>query len=148
MGEMIKAMSIMQPWASAFFLEERPKDVENRERRFTYRGPLAIHASLGTSEIREIEEEWEGLGPELQRLLAPLRPFHRLPRGVLLGKGVMTDCLRVEDHRRKYGANPWAFGTYCHVIREAKALKEPVKWKGALYLFEVPEELFLPANLR
>lgn len=41
----MKALTVQQPWATAIF---RGKDIENRTQLWTYRGPLAIHASGGS----------------------------------------------------------------------------------------------------
>jgi hypothetical protein len=38
-----EAISVRQPWANAIMLA---KDIENRSRYFSHRGPLLIHASM------------------------------------------------------------------------------------------------------
>lgn len=40
----IKALSIMQPWS--FLIAVGAKDIENRDRRTSHRGPVAIHAGM------------------------------------------------------------------------------------------------------
>lgn len=54
----MKALTVSQPYADKFFLDERDEDfkfVENRSRRFNYRGPLAIHAGKGTQYLSRQE---------------------------------------------------------------------------------------------
>lgn len=51
----MKALSVRPPWAWA--IAHAGKRIENRSRRTTYRGPIAIHASkkLTESDVRRLE---------------------------------------------------------------------------------------------
>lgn len=42
----MKSLTVRQPWASAFFLPDAPKDIENRTFDTDYRGDVAILAGL------------------------------------------------------------------------------------------------------
>jgi len=76
-----KALSIIQPWASAIAFAG--KDIENRTWRTHYRGPLAIHASAKL--YRD----------ELDELRRVVRGGEKLPLNVWINKG-----------RRQYGLEP------------------------------------------
>lgn len=140
----MKSISILEPWASAFFLPTDPKDVENRDwqRPVKYRGPILIHTGLGTGEIKELDQ-FARTSPDypLIEMLRPLMPFKDLPRGVILGQAELIDCLPRAEFLRRYGPSPWAFGPMCLVIRNARKLARPIPYKGALGLFDVPDSV-------
>ena len=49
-----KVLSVWAPWAQLFFIDEDPKDVENRPWVTTYRGPVYIHCSKGGHSRAEV----------------------------------------------------------------------------------------------
>lgn len=137
-----RALSIRQPWAWAIL--NAGKDIENRSRRFHYRGPICIHASLKMTSIdissflwttndvaawhrqkpvstREAKVE----PPSVDDLCPP--SYDALDRGGIIGTAEIVDCIETSD-------SPWFFGPYGLVLRNV----QPVPFipvKGALGLF-------------
>lgn len=133
----MKALSLWQPWASAVALGW--KKIETRHWSTAYRGPLAIHAAKRwTADERE---EWEiaceihGLSPEpppLGAIVATARLVDVRRTEALLEAGVTPE----EQEWGNYG--PGRFGW---VFADIAGLVEPVAFRGAQGLFEVPDQL-------
>jgi hypothetical protein len=118
----IPALSVRQPWASAILLG---KDVENRSRRFKYRGPLLIHAAMHTS-----AHNWKD--PRIEALKLDRK---REPIGCLIGLVTLVDCVRDSS-------SIWADQDSWHlVLRDPVRLARPVLFKGQLNLFKIPVHL-------
>ena len=81
----MKAISVQQPWAWAIL--HAGKNLENRQVRFKYRGPLLIHAPLRRATDRMPRGVRE---PEIEELLC----------GVVLG---IVDLVDVVDHAAPSG---------------------------------------------
>lgn len=138
----MKAISIRQPWAWAIL--HAGKRIENRSWYCRYRGPILIHASKGMTrdeygDFRDYYEGFECGRPELadplhprfgQSTRVPLPTMDDLPRGGIVGRAVIVDC--ISESR-----DPWFFGPYGIVLDEVEPLPfRPLK--GMLGLFEVP----------
>lgn len=117
----MKALSVRPPWAWA--IAHARKRVENRSRRTTYRGPIAIHASkrLTEADVRRLE-----------RFLGKRFNPERFVRGAIIATASLVDVLPVEKCR-----NRWAVGPYCWVLRDIRPLAEPIYVKGALGLWDL-----------
>lgn len=121
----MKAISVKQPWARLFF-EPPPalKDVENRGRRWSHRGPLVIQASQG----------WDADGAwflrKVKRIKIPAKGAHAF--GCLIGRVNMVGC--VTEHPSKY-----FYGPFGYVFEEPRRFFTPIPWKGAQHPFDVPE---------
>jgi hypothetical protein len=94
---MIPALTVRQPWASAFFTrpENVAKDIENRTWSVNYRGPLAIHA-----------------GQQLDEGGVDYLCSEGGDRGAVLGLVELVDChVAGSDRCYDWGCeeNPWAF---------------------------------------
>lgn len=126
----MKALSIRQPWA--WLIVEGYKDVENRNWRHSYTGPVAIHASKA---FDEAGYEWVRVNfPEIPM---PSRAgFHR---GGVVGQALVTGCL-IES------TSPWFFGPYGYVLSEAERVPF-VGMRGRLGFFEAPEISGYPEGL-
>ena len=113
----MRALSIRQPWAH--LIACGIKQVENRSRRTTHRGPLLIHASL---------REDPG-GDQLAQKLGIELP-DELPRGGIVGSVDVVDV--VND-----APGPWAIeGQWHWCLARARELPfTPVR--GKLGVFEV-----------
>lgn len=132
----MKAISIRQPWAWA--IVHAGKDIENRDWYCRYRGPLIIHAAKGMT-----RDEYEDClacchaisrkHPFAEGLHLP--SFEMLQRGGIIGLVDMVDCV-------SESASPWFFGKYGFVLRNPRSV-EFVPFKGALGIFDVPEELLM-----
>lgn len=128
----MKAISIRQPWAHA--IVHLGKDIENRNWRTRYRGPVLIHASKGMTldeyqsaslMIMHIQER------SGQRVNLPSRGA--LNCGGIIGAAEIVDCVEVS-------ASPWFFGEHGLVLRNVTALPF-IPYSGQLGFFDVPEEI-------
>lgn len=122
------ALSIRQPWAWA--IVNAGKDIENRDWRTDFRGPVCIHASKGMTN-REFDYfvdlaramhrsgQWNGdFIPEREAL----------SRGGIVGVAEITDCVTQSE-------SPWFFGKFGFVLRNV----QPVPFipvNGALGFFD------------
>jgi hypothetical protein len=125
----MKAMTVCQPYASALL---GPKRIENRNQRWSHRGPLLIHAGksrkfMGTLSLSEMVE-W----PEYAE--------SKLPFGCIIG---MVDVVGCEPYDREKHTSVWASGPYCLITENPRRLAEPIPYLGALGLFDVPDKLLL-----
>ncbi len=119
-------LSVRQPWAD--FIVLFVKDVENRSFRTQYRGPLLIHASK-TFEDEEGFTNREAAAMKRAGLGHPLD--YEPVGGAIVGTVDVVDC--VTDHPSEYFE-----GRYGWVLKNAKRLRQPIPWKGAVGLFKVP----------
>lgn len=123
----MKALSVRQPWA--WLILFGGKDIENRDWRIAYRGPLLIHASKRMT--REEYDDAAALAWRLGRVHLPLRDG--LDRGAIIGQVEVVDCVERHD-------SPWFFGKYGFVLQHPQPYT-PIPWPGFLGTFDVPEDL-------
>ena len=121
----MKTLSLKQPWA--WLCVNGLKDIENRNWRTDYRGPLLIHAS----------KTWDQGGYEfIKEIIKQKIPSHGYYYlGALIGKVKMVDC--VERHESKWFFGPWGF-----VFEDPECWQKPVPYRGQLRLFDVPNRVF------
>lgn len=125
----IKALSIRQPWA--WLILWAGKDIENRSRRFHFRGRFLIHASGGMT-----RNEHLAVLLFLQQRGLPVPEglaFEELKRGGFVGSVELVDCLDSSD-------------SYWYMGQKALVLKDPeplpfIPYSGKLGLFDVPLSL-------
>lgn len=137
----MKAITLTQPWATLVALGH--KSVETRSWSTRYRGRLAIHAAKGfPPEARRFAEEERALG----RLPA------RIPSGAIIAIAWLSDvrpaeevALEVSGLERRLG--DYTPGRFAWVLDRSRlyVLDEPLGCRGALGLWEVPEEFHLDA---
>ena len=137
---MIKALSIRQPWAYAIVHEG--KIIENRSRRFKYRGPLAIHAAARPP-YKEIFAGLRAISTITGKcnIYLPQPRSDKLQYGGIIGLCDVVDC--VTDH-----ASPWFTGPYGLVLANIRPVPF-LKCSGQLGLFNVDvtlEQLAAPEN--
>ena len=127
----MKCISIRNPWAWAII--HAGKDIENRSRRLSYRGPVLIHASKTMS-----PEEYEDFLAFSRDRFRFTFPATRSPAasdlqfGGIIGQAEIVDC--VDDH-----PSPWFTGRFGYVLANATPLPfRPLR--GQLGLFEVEME--------
>ncbi len=100
----MKAISIKQPWAwlivFGFFdvknAEFVRKDIENRDRKTSHRGPIFIHASKTFD-----YEGYEYIRDEME-LDIPVQESNLYHRGGIVGRADIVDC--VKDHTSIWAA--------------------------------------------
>jgi len=138
MGNVMKAISLWQPWAS--LMAHGRKTIETRSWKTSYRGPLLIHAAQRPMEMIHSEAvcDFDDLGVNLTEL----------PYGCLVCQVDLVDVKLIlngwvgrETSHSNFTSGRWAW------ITENLEIFEPIPYKGRQGLFNVPEELLgLEAN--
>lgn len=128
-----KALSVRAPWW--WFILHGGKDIENRDRRTSFRGTVYLHASKWWRAAEVYDDTLDA------SLLVPSPPPWRLiidmakPHGgCLVGRVDVVDCVTGSD-------SPWFFGPYGFKLVNPVALPRPVPCKGMLGFFGVPEDV-------
>lgn len=128
----MKALTVCQPYAH--LIVRGDKLVENREWPTRYRGPLLIHAGKS--------RDWLVDGD-----LAHFREVgDPMVFGAIVGLADLIDVLPYERIRRGEfdSAYPWlrdhehTRGTWCWVLSNVRRAQEPLPWRGAQGLWEMP----------
>lgn len=117
----VKALSIRQPWVWAIL--NAGKRVENRPRRFHYRGPICLHASAN-----EVLGSLLEASAFIERQHGSKPPLLEIQRGGIVGTAEIVDLVEQSD-------SPWFFGPYGLVLENVQPV-EFVPVKGALGLFD------------
>jgi len=130
----MKCLTVCQPFATA--LVYGCKDVENRTRKLGHVGPVLIHAGLSRKWLNQIKAD-----DQLSRRLSWLMGIAGSAVtdetfGCVLGVVDMMKPCSPED----LGDNNWASGPVCHPTCNAMVFTQPFAWRGALHLFEVPDD--------
>lgn len=126
----MKALTICQPYPHLIFIGEKP--VENRTWYTDYRGPLLIHAGKNRS--------WLSDGDEARAAASG----HPLVFGAIVGRVELVDCVRVQRYLRmhpKHADSEHVNGPWCWVVQKPVRFENPIPWRGALGLFDVPNEV-------
>lgn len=132
----MKALSLWQPWAT--LIATGAKLIETRSWRAKYRGPLAIHAAKRFPPQARASCYHD---PFCSALAAAGYTEETLPLGAIVAMCALVDCRRIAsigdvppEPERSFG--DYAQGRYMWILRDVKALDEPVPAKGALGLRE------------
>lgn len=133
------ALTIKQPWAS--LIVQGGKDIENRDWRTRFRGPVLIHASKKKDDeemhaykalkaARNFKPVWQGARMK----------WGEVPCGGVIGVAEIVDCVTESD-------SPWFVGMFGLVIANPRPLPF-FACRGALGFWrcEYPEALFRLAN--
>lgn len=146
----MKALSILQPWASLVVLGH--KKIETRSWNTKYRGPILIHASLGTSNLKLIDKK-DPFGRLSTRLLELGLQFHDFPLGAIIGQAEIVDTAQFDvftdisrgitqgTHRWELTDQEKDFGDYTAdrwgwLLQNPIQFSRPIPCKGALNLWE------------
>ena len=125
------AISIRQPWAWAII--NAGKDIENRDWKTKFRGPVCIHAAKVMT-----SDDWHAGMECMEWRFIPSKacppPKSRLLlKGGIIGVAEIVDCVEAS-------ASPWFFGRYGFVLRNARPV-EFIPVKGALGFFDWRKQL-------
>lgn len=132
-----KALSIIQPWASAIAFAG--KDIENRSWRTHYRGPVAIHASAKCW-TEMLQNPWrvkqggekrpiiEWINKGRKRVGLELESEDNILCSHIIAIGMLVDCV-------EKSSSPWFGGPYGWVIQGIVPI-EPVPFSGTLGLWD------------
>ena len=116
----MKTLSLIQPWAS--LIMDGRKTVETRSWATSYRGPLAIHASMKAD-----KDACKTFG----------YCSKTIPRGVILGTSVLVDCVVFPNPRtppNPYG--DYTSGRYGWLLEDIVRFPTTIPAKGHLSLWE------------
>lgn len=128
----MKALTICQPYAHLIAFGH--KLVENREWPTRYRGDLLIHAGKSRDWMAGTDEQFA-------------RDYGERPVfGAVVAMASLVDCLHIDriidgQYDTLY---PWlrehehAHGTWCWVLENVERLTDPLPWRGAQGLFDIP----------
>ena len=138
----MKVLSLTQPWATLVVIGA--KRFETRSWKTAYRGEILIHAAKRFPLGCRILCEQDSL---FVRSLAGW-DTDKLPRGAMVGKARLVDCLPVEAMGLAYTTlftkQEEAFGDYspsrfAWKLDDAELFETPIPAKGSLGLWEFPE---------
>lgn len=131
----MKALSLTQPWATAIILGV--KQVETRSWSTNYRGLIAIHAA-------KTFPKWAKDFANTEYTLGRLPCIY--PLGAIIGLAKIAEVGRTEFVQfavsaieRLYG--DYSEGRYGWRLTDVIALPEPIPCKGALGLWNVPQDI-------
>ena len=145
----MKVISLLQPWAS--LVAVGAKKIETRSWKTEYRGELYIHASLGWEpDQRVLLSVWGfqgGLAPLVGKPLdltgstwSGVKEEH-LPRGFIIAKCNLVDCIPTDNLTQAQIGTDWPFGEFGlgrfgWILEDSELLPEPIPAKGRLGLWE------------
>jgi hypothetical protein len=120
-GQVMKALSIRQPWA--WLIVNGYKDIENRNWPTYFRGRIYIHAS---KRFDEKASSWLA-----ERRLAPVGAdmLKSLPYGGIVGEVDIIDCVACSP-------SPWFVGKYGFVLANPETYDKAIPCKGRLGFFK------------
>jgi len=122
----MKAITIKQPWVHAILHEG--KDIENRSWQRSFRDWIAIHASA--KPVRDVDFPRGHRVPELSTL----------DYSAICGVARVTDI--VTKSRSKWFWRPDDGSiNFGWVLTDVTPLSKPIACKGALGLWEIPQEI-------
>lgn len=130
----MKCLSIKQPWASLIVMGL--KDIENRNWKTTYRGPLLIHAS----KTYDLEGEmWLQSQPAYkEECLTLIKEGYllpcRFPRGLIIGCVDMIECFAAHPSK-------WFWGEYGFIFINPRKFSAYLPYHGFPGLFDVPDKI-------
>lgn len=145
----MKALSLMEPWAS--LVAWGYKRVETRSwgvRRALWGVPLAIHASKSTEAVKDVGYV-EGLFEEGAQAMPdwwPRRKEDYPLGGIVALTGIresrpMDDALIGQQSQQEIAFGAWAPGRHAIFFGDVRRLPEAVPCRGALGIWNVPDEL-------
>lgn len=151
----MKALSLIQPWASLIALDA--KRIETRSWATRYTGPLAIHASA-TMPLRLGERlvlgEWEVERDRAGLLLrGPISWPYRLPQSAVVAVVDLayvrsTDSPECQPGSTELPLGDYSPGRYAWYLTSVSPIKQPIAAKGARGLWNWSPPDWLAERLR
>jgi hypothetical protein len=151
----MRGLTLTQPWATLVAIGE--KRVETRAWNTGYRGPIAIHAALKMPRAVAEMATTDPVFSQVLRQHGRMRGWRTwddgLPRGVIVATAELVDCLPtlealmfIRDQPARVGLHEESFGDYSSgrygfVLDRVRMLRTPVRCRGALSLWAVPDDV-------
>jgi activating signal cointegrator 1 len=152
----MKALTLTQPWAT--LIAVGAKRIETRSWGTDYHGQLAIHAAKGLGPVggkRGLAEQCRErvFCKALERSAAfYLDGVDRLPLGAIIAVAILERVSRIDMKLRaqvlsqtitpnEIEFGDYASGRYAWYLENVVPLAEPILCKGALSLWDVPNEV-------
>ncbi len=131
----MRVISIRQPWATLVSVGAKRREI--RSWPTGYRGPIAIHASVGMSPR---EREACSIAPVRDALAtAGYESWRDLPRGVILAVGRIADVQEISPANTPPGPESdfghYTPGLFQWFISDVRLLPTPIPAKGSLGLW-------------
>lgn len=124
----MKALSIRAPWW--WMILYGGKDIENRSRPFSYRGPVLLHASKWFS-AAEVQRALDfAPASYVQKGGVPPLGLLQARCGHIVGVADIVDCVQVSR-------SAWFHGPYGLVLANVRQV-DPYPVRGMLGLFDAP----------
>lgn len=132
----MKVLSLTEPYAT--LIKNGKKKVETRSWKTSYRGELYIHASL-TKVPKKTKENIE---------LMNLVKVDDINYGTIICKCNLVDCIKMtkeyvenmkECNYQEYICGEYSEGRYAWILENVEILKEPIKAKGHLSIWNYGE---------
>lgn len=153
----MKALTLTQPWATLIAIGA--KRIETRSWSTDYRGPLVIHSAKGLGPVggkRGLTEQCQmpAFFNALDRHSASfyLDGAEALPLGKILAMATLVDVRRIDIALRakvlsqtitpsEIEFGDYSSGRYAWFLENVRALPTPIECKGALSLWDVPQDI-------
>ncbi len=128
----MKVLSIKEPFAT--LIKDKEKQIETRSWKTNYRGELYIHASLTKYKNESIDKFY----------VDSLIKNKKLNYGYIICKCKLVDCIKVDKefqkkiskNKKEYKLGDYTEGRYAWILEDIEELKEPIKEKGKLNIWE------------
>lgn len=136
----MRVLSIHYPWSQAII--EGLKDIENRDWKTAYRGPLAIHQSKASH-----YSDYTAFGEVARRAGVDPVTIDRITKrgdgwpGAIVGVVDLVDCVT-------QSASPWFFGHAGFVLASPRRLPRPIHCRGQLGIRPLPADVIAKISVQ
>lgn len=144
----MKALTIIQPWAT--LLASGHKGNETRSWKTNYRGEVLIHAAKTPKDYTSGVYIDDPDGRHFHAAGITPNNFHALPRGAIIGKATLVDCICIdkkfrdqlkESNPAEYAFGDYRLGRYAWVMKDAVLFDKPIPASGKQGLWNWEGEL-------
>ncbi|MEG2348156.1 MAG: ASCH domain-containing protein [Clostridia bacterium] len=133
----MKVLSLTEPWAT--LIKDKKKFIETRSWQTNYRGELFIHASLTKIPKYALENT------ELMSIVGD----SKMNYGYIICKCKLVDCVYMDEdflkqiklNRQEHTCGEYEIGRYAWILEDIEVLKEQIKAKGSLGIWNYYNEL-------
>lgn len=120
----MRCLSLSAPWFDHVVFG--PKVIENRTWATKHRGKILIHAAL-SYDTSEVARKAFDVFPCYSAMLA----------GMIIGQAEIVEIITPEEALKKFpDQKRFIFGPKCWVLKNRRALKTPIRYRGRVGLFQ------------